>query len=65
MTDLTDFLTRMKPAIDAAADGRLRCAHCGLQLTMVDPETDRVMKVRDFGSTIVDGEPLAWCRPCC
>ncbi len=62
---MTDYLTKMRPAIDAAAEGRLRCIHCGLPLTLVDPFNDRVLKAKAFGMTVRAGEPVAWCEPPC
>ncbi len=62
---MSDYLTKFKPAIDAAAEGRLRCRLCGLPVTMLDPETDRVVKVTEFRSFVRDfGEPVAECRDC-
>ncbi len=62
---MTDYLTEMKPAIDAAAEGKLRCRFCGLQLTTVDPFVDRVVKVTAFRMMVTpSGEPFAWCESC-
>ncbi len=63
---MTDFFTAMKPAIDAAAEGRLRCVNCRETLTVLDPFTDRVVKVRPFKSWVTPaGEAQAWCDPPC
>ncbi len=45
---MTDYLTKMRTAIDAAAEGRLRCVNCEETLTVLDPFTNRVVKVKDF-----------------
>ncbi len=59
---MTDYLTKMRSAIDAAAEGKLRCMYCGEPLTVLDPFTNRVVKVREFTMWVdPDGEPMAWC----
>lgn len=58
---MTDYLTRMRSAIDAAAEGRLRCVKCGEALTFLDPFTNEVVKVREFAMWVENGEPVAWC----
>lgn len=65
---MADYLTTMVPAIDAAAEGRLRCDQCGLTLTVVDPTITRgasVFKVTDFDMWVEpDGTPKGRCKRC-
>ncbi len=58
---MADYLTKMRTAIDAAAEGRLKCVNCGEHLTVLDPFTNKVVKVREFAMWVEDGEPVAWC----
>lgn len=59
----SDYLTTMKPAIDAAAEGRLRCDRCGVIVTVLDPDDGKVYGPA-FDMLITEGEPFARCREC-
>lgn len=61
---MADYLTTMKPAIDAAAEGRLRCALCGVIVTVLDPESNRVYGPAFDMLITEDGEPAARCHQC-